>query len=401
MEQMSWMLMPPLFSLKDRPETIVLNPSVNLFSRNFQRGVVEHCWEMDIEPCLAIAFDIERVPIKINWEDNIPKDTTEWEWQMAVCKLFEERPIWPRWSLHERLLEDGSDVSENQLKRLLFRAGYYFSTGPFGRFWIRKGYDPRKDPESRMYQKVDFRVPSELRDVNTNTKLKHTWKDLCQFQVVPSKNFVFLQFFELIDEFIQHEIRKPPDQKTCTHATGWFSTWKLRTLRLHVRIRFLSLYPNGAADGLLQSARELYERSKKEEVFSRFQKPEKEAQHFNGVPNCSAEAPCTESKEHEQEDQDGPNNCEVEDEEEEEEELDGYEYPPVVREDGYFPLDGNSYNIGEGIPNNYLQELLRGFGKESQSNDTLQGADLSDGEYQIYEQDSDDNDYGDDGDGSI
>nr|XP_029122139.1 general transcription factor 3C polypeptide 5 isoform X2 [Elaeis guineensis] len=422
------MLVPPLFSLKDRPETIVLNPSVNLFSRNFQRGVVEHCWEMDIEPCLAIAFDIE----KINWEDNIPKDMTEWEWQMAVCKLFEERPIWPRWSLHERLLEDDLDVSENQLKRLLFRAGYYFSTGPFGRFWIRKGYDPRKDPESRIccsislklfppdatldslsmiwmtncgfsrYQKVDFRVPSELRDANTNGKLKQTWKDLCHFQVLPSKNFVFLQLFELIDEFIQHEIRKPPDQKTCTHATGWFSMWKLRTLRLHVRIRFLSLYPKGAAECLLQSARELYERSKKEEVFSRFQKPEKEGQHFNGVPNCSAEVPCTESKEHEQEDPDGPNNCEVEDEEEEEEELDGYEYPPVVREDGYFPVDGNSYNVGESIPNDYLQELLRGFGKESQSNDALRGADLSDGEYQIYEQDSDDdNYYGDDGDGSI
>ncbi|KAG1364469.1 general transcription factor 3C polypeptide 5 [Cocos nucifera] len=244
------MLVPPLFSLKDRPETIV-------------------------------------VPIKINWEDNILKDTTEWEWQMAVCKLFEERPIWPRWSLHERLLEDGLDVSENQLKRLLFRAGYYFSTGPFGRFWIRKGYDPRTDPESRMQQMLrgNQKVLSKL---------------------------------------------------------GWFSMWKLRTLRLHVRIRFLSLYPNGAAECLLQSARELYERSKKEEVFSRFQKPEKEAQHFNGDPNCSAEVPCTESKEHEQEDQDGPNNCVVEDEEEEEEELDGYEYPPVVREDGYFPVDGNS-----------------------------------------------------------
>lgn len=34
--------------------------------------------------------------------------------------------------------------------RLLFRAAYYFSNGPFLRFWIRKGYDPRKDPESRM-----------------------------------------------------------------------------------------------------------------------------------------------------------------------------------------------------------------------------------------------------------
>lgn len=57
------------------------------------------------------------IPMKINWEENIPRDTTEWEWQVAVCKLFEERPIWPRRSLHEHLLDDAMQVSENQLKR--------------------------------------------------------------------------------------------------------------------------------------------------------------------------------------------------------------------------------------------------------------------------------------------
>ena len=110
---------------------------------------------------------------------------------MAVCKLFDERPVWPRQSLYERLQDDGVHVSQNQFKRfrysstllelphhlvpyvfqllfsllilysfgldalfcllrLLFRAGYYFSTGPFGKFWMRRGYDPRKDPDSRM-----------------------------------------------------------------------------------------------------------------------------------------------------------------------------------------------------------------------------------------------------------
>jgi general transcription factor 3C polypeptide 5 (transcription factor C subunit 1) len=106
---------------------------------------------------------------------------------MAVCKLFDERPVWPKQSLYERLHDDGMHVSQNQFRRLnfipftcrvastftslgisfncyftcyllpfhymlrlLFRAGYYFSTGPFGKFWIRRGYDPRRDTESRM-----------------------------------------------------------------------------------------------------------------------------------------------------------------------------------------------------------------------------------------------------------
>ncbi|KAJ0968652.1 hypothetical protein J5N97_025569 [Dioscorea zingiberensis] len=76
------MMVPPFFSLKDTPEKIVLNPSANLFSKNMQRGVVEHRWEH-------------------SRRDN------RWEWQMDVSKLFDERPIWPRWSLNERLHDDG------------------------------------------------------------------------------------------------------------------------------------------------------------------------------------------------------------------------------------------------------------------------------------------------------
>lgn len=53
----------------------------------------------------------------------------------------------------------------------------------------------------------------------------------------------------------------------------------------------------------------------------------------------------------------------------------------------------------EGLPNNYLQEILRGFAFEkgqscSHTPDSGAHADMSDGEYQILEQSSDDNDEG-------
>ncbi|CAL9059482.1 unnamed protein product [Musa banksii] len=413
------MMVPPLFSLKDRPEKIVLNPPANLFSKNIQRGVMEHKWEINIERCLAIPFDIEnilvglislkpsyelvvsffplimyiRIPEKFNWEDHISRDNPEWEWQVAVSKLFDEKPIWPRWSFHERLLDDGQQVSENQLKRLLFRAGYYFSTGPYGRFWVRKGYDPRTDPESRIFQKVDFRVPPQLRNLEdkiAKTELKQTQKELCHFKVWPSKSFICLQLFELDDDFIQQEIRKPTRQTACSHTTGWFSGAILRTLRLHVSIRFLSLYPNDAAKQLTNYTRELFERSKKNGALSRLQKSEKEDQLVNRDTTCSAEVTSIQSNEHGHMDPDRTDNCEIEDEEEEEE-LDGYESPPAC-EDGFFPDGGN---LGEQISNDYLEELLRGFpfNKESKDRrpDDAAGAGDSDGEYQIFEQDSDDN----------
>jgi len=144
------MLVPPLFSMKDRPTKIALLPSSNAVSKSMHRGVVQERWEMKVGPTLALPFNIQVVPGKINWEDHVRKNSVDWDWQMAVCKLFDERPVWPRQSLYERLQDDGVHVSQNQFKRLLFRAGYYFSTGPFGKFWIRRGYDPRKDPDSRM-----------------------------------------------------------------------------------------------------------------------------------------------------------------------------------------------------------------------------------------------------------
>ncbi|KAL2922452.1 General transcription factor 3C polypeptide 5 [Bienertia sinuspersici] len=40
------MLVPPLFSLKDIPENLVLRPSMTLSSRKKQEGVVQHRWEV-------------------------------------------------------------------------------------------------------------------------------------------------------------------------------------------------------------------------------------------------------------------------------------------------------------------------------------------------------------------
>ncbi|KAF2298248.1 hypothetical protein GH714_020859 [Hevea brasiliensis] len=138
---------------------------------------------------------------------------------MAVSDLFEERPIWPKDALTDRLLDKNLKFTHQTLRRLLLAVAYYFSGGPFLRFWIRKGYDPRKDPESRIYQRIDFRVPPSLRsysDANAANGLKQKWEDLCKFQVFPYKCQTSLQLSELDDDYIQQEIRKPPKQTTCT-----------------------------------------------------------------------------------------------------------------------------------------------------------------------------------------
>ncbi|KAL0916668.1 hypothetical protein M5K25_014196 [Dendrobium thyrsiflorum] len=337
-------LVPPLFARKDKPERIVLNPPATLVSESLQKGAVEYSWEMDIKPCHAIPFSIHnilvtcfiKIPEKINWEDKLPKSTPEWEAQMAVSKLFEERPIWPRWSLHERLLDDGQEVTEY----LLRRTGYYFSRGPFGRFWIRKGYDPRENSESRIYQKVDFRMPPNLRnleDVNANSALKHKWNDICKFKVWPSKASNCLQLFELDDDYIRQEIEKATTMTTCSPLTGWFSEATLKALRLHVMIRFMEITPKGVPEQFLKSKIEHFKRCRKKEALNKFWKPEKEHCHSNEDANHPKQL-VGKSKSIEKEVDNQVRQLEDECEEgEEEEELDGYESPHMVDEDGVLP----------------------------------------------------------------
>uniref|UniRef100_A0A452ZT11 Uncharacterized protein n=1 Tax=Aegilops tauschii subsp. strangulata TaxID=200361 RepID=A0A452ZT11_AEGTS len=92
---------------------------------------------------------------------------------------------------------------------------------------------------------------------------------MCKLERMPSKSFIFLQLFELKDDFIQAEIRKPSHQSTCSHSTGWFSKPMIKSLRLQLCIRFLSLCPNEDAKTLLRSSHQLLERSKKQEAICR------------------------------------------------------------------------------------------------------------------------------------
>lgn len=45
---------------------------------------------------------------------------------------------------------------------------------------------------------------------------KHRWKDICAFRVFPYKFQTSLQFFDLVDDYIQSEINKPTFRPTCT-----------------------------------------------------------------------------------------------------------------------------------------------------------------------------------------
>ncbi|KAJ6420407.1 hypothetical protein OIU84_027864 [Salix udensis] len=392
------MLSPPLFSLKDVPENIVLRqPSSS--SKKKQDEPPETYSKMTFEPALGIDFkDVQdilmgaalfeevlivycvqtpqplafiQIPKKINWKEFITEGTPMWEWQIAVSELFEEQPIWPKYSLIERLLDKNLKFTYQTLKRLLLTVGYYFSGGPFQKFWIRKGYDPRKDPDSRIYQSVAFRVPPELKsycDANAAKGLKHRWEDLCKFRFFPYRNQYSFQLYELDDDYIQQEIQKPPKQTSCTYETGWFSQHVHDSLRLCVKVRFLSIFPETGAEKFLKAASEKFMKSKRACIYSDAPKPvQEEHQQIN------------------EDDVDEANENQID--------IDDVEVDELESDDGEeefdtYGMDSTWRTPPQAICNN----CLGSFPSMDTNGDKKQdGGESSDGEYQILEQDDDEN----------
>ncbi|KAG2247792.1 hypothetical protein Bca52824_087420 [Brassica carinata] len=306
-------------------------------------------------------------------------------YEVSLSALFEERPIWTRDSVVQRLLDKGLKCTHHMLNRYLLRAAYYFSNGPFLRFWIKRGYDPRNDPESRVYQRMEFRVPPELRsycDANATNKSKPRWNDICAFKLFPFKCQTFLQLFELDDEYIQREIRKPRKQTTCSHKTGWFSEALLDTLRLRVAVRFVSVFPEPGFEDVFKSIQEEFERSEKIQTFKETHKPSlvkhkeptKGSEDMEKFKSTNDDVDVIVNEYGDDEDQD-------EEEEEDEEEL----YVPTA--DDEISIDSHGYLDTENSSRTYLQGLFDSF---PTSEPGLYGDfAVDDGEFQIYEEESD------------
>ncbi|KAF8362704.1 tftc-5 [Pristionchus pacificus] len=76
-----------------------------------------------------------------------------------LFELFEERPLWTRVAVAYR-----TKLEETLLKSLLQKYAFYINNGPWGRLWCKFGYDPRKDPNSVLYQTlmVSFRQHTKI-----------------------------------------------------------------------------------------------------------------------------------------------------------------------------------------------------------------------------------------------
>ncbi|XP_075075870.1 uncharacterized protein LOC107812107 isoform X3 [Nicotiana tabacum] len=358
----------------------------SLAPKRKQEVLYRQNWEREMEQSLNLDVNIKEIPKPVDWEKHILQGSEDWRRQKVVSELFEERQIWVKESLAERLRDGGLKLGEGRIKRLLFRVAYYFSSGPFRRFWIRKGYDPRKDPESRIYQNIDFRVLPELRsycESHASSGLKHRWDDICAFRVFPYKCQISLQLCELKDNYIQQEIRKPSNQETCDNTTGWFSSHILDCLRLCIAVRFMSVCPHPDAESLLKTVSARFEKSKRIHTCVKVTRPEEQGKVHKEAENNEvddkAENNEVDEPDYLEDDEDDFEDDNVEDE------MDACEPLDLVGQEGDVSIHDDPHTNHDNVSRDYLQELFGNFPFSTAGVDEVQD-DQSLGEYQIYDQ---------------
>ena len=150
-------------------------------------------------------------------------------------ELMERRPVWTRRALFNNLNSQNlKTVGPNTAKHVTYYIGYMFNAGPFRDCLVRFGYDPRKDPTSRVYQSLFFMLEPEpatnRMKKHPNTRTMQDTKKVASQNVKESHLFdgksVSLdgktwQVCDIIDPFLQSLLATGTPRESC-QASGPF-----------------------------------------------------------------------------------------------------------------------------------------------------------------------------------
>ncbi|KAL3242078.1 hypothetical protein MRX96_047816 [Rhipicephalus microplus] len=178
-------------ALRDEPKRRELASGPPFRPRNAMIGRTR---DRRVKFACFLNFDEEEVPTEPN-----PEAWKQLEWRppdvnikQRVQALFQQRPLWTRSALQVEL-----NVLPVRFKLILPVVAYYVVNGPFRTAWVRLGFDPRKDPSTKIYQILDFRLKTSpcammLNEVSTKrgssaylvpTKMFYHLKDICMASV--------------------------------------------------------------------------------------------------------------------------------------------------------------------------------------------------------------------------
>jgi general transcription factor 3C polypeptide 5 (transcription factor C subunit 1) len=202
---------------------------------------------------ISIPFNMtdSTVPMKANEgaRDLVKNKLVTQEQYDVINDLFKARPIWTM----AAILAHMANPSKRHLSSILASIAFYYSTGPWRNCFVRIGYDPRNNFDSRFYQMLDYRVRAgagfkaevkSRRGVGANNKrvkvpAKYEEKakqELDELHVMYQKEAIFTkdtippfrarhyQFIDIHIPEIQDMLQKIPSAMSgaiCNEKRGW------------------------------------------------------------------------------------------------------------------------------------------------------------------------------------
>ncbi|KAG9015025.1 tau 95 subunit of transcription factor TFIIIC [Tulasnella sp. JGI-2019a] len=209
---------------------------------------------------LSIAFhDPGPVPTGLTDYMAVSETSVNQALLQRVRELFEKRPIWARNALFAQFsLTERREIFHSKI--LIPLASYGFSDGPFRDTYIRFGYDPRKDPEARFFQRVTFRYTNPAyegrrRAVTEGPRPSDVPK---QQQTLLEQPYIFdgktmqqevgpgFQLCDIHDAFLQELINDTKGLRTeCDARDGWYSATAFECIKQVTRRKLFSLIDEG------------------------------------------------------------------------------------------------------------------------------------------------------------
>uniref|UniRef100_A0A8C4QG94 General transcription factor IIIC, polypeptide 5 n=1 Tax=Eptatretus burgeri TaxID=7764 RepID=A0A8C4QG94_EPTBU len=158
-------LLPPAFSRQDNPVDYYYRPEIQhregyKTPKVSSGNIIRQGRARRPHNAIFVNFEDAGVPQQpldaavTNWT-RVNLHPEESDAEVKLRQLFVERPVWSKKALCAQ-----SPLHPDKLKLLLPVLAYYMLTGPWRSLWVRIGYDPRKYPEAKAYQVLDFRLRS-------------------------------------------------------------------------------------------------------------------------------------------------------------------------------------------------------------------------------------------------
>lgn len=149
--------------------------------------------------------------------------------------MFEKRPCWIRAAIEEELPPHLRKTS--RVQRPLMVLSNYWVDGPFRTAYTKLGYDPRKEPDAKKYQTIDFRDPYFRKTDYLVKDHEALGAQECHFRVPPANKSQMYMLCDFVDSTLKRLVNGSETLTVCDQQTGWMSKSALNALRQQMKVK--------------------------------------------------------------------------------------------------------------------------------------------------------------------